>query len=572
MHSFGRCQYGTCAKEVVLVDPVSGDTQNSGEFAHILPVGDGPRADAKKRFPHINLNSAANLMLLCPEHHQLIDALEPDLHTPDVLFRMKAEKSVSIRDSITTLLETQSDFSMGIDDYQREYQVSEVMSQFKHARHLGPRAGRPAFQRAERTYRSLLKNPFFDKGEAAELTLGIEYHLSKIFLSYKRRNWRDALKFITRTSRYDLPIGLLSHLVTCSMVLVRDEYDLFEAQEKLALIKSLVDQADKHLAASPDDHTTAHLLLLKCGLVRWRGRYQVGKLQRSSYGEALRCCEKSLQLASTPGARLQSALISYGTGFSFTFPEAPAHQQHLDACIETLESPELADFPAAVKFRPRMYREIYMFEKSIETFWTGAERFSEEFQRIAYVLGEAAIGEHYHHGRKSVDHIADALEFLKLAIGRGYSHARNVAAYIACRGILEPEWFKNFVVEAALPDGSTIVPWEDLFSRIRNALYNPEDKYDEPTFGLAEAEFWNTIGIVTGATLKDHTKAIRLLGIAEKHSQVSSGRFRAFVSLAREHKASGDLSNYKRYLNAAKTVARAHHYPAITEIESLADQ
>jgi HNH endonuclease len=235
LHSYGRCQYRECHQKLISVDPLTGDISDGGECAHILPVGDGPRAEFKSHYPNIDLNSAANLILLCPNHHQLVDELEVAKHPPKILFRMKADKSVLIGDSITELLELQSSPQVGIDEYRHEYEVAGVLDQFKVARTLGPKRGSEAFEKAERTLRSMLKNPFFKKGEAGEVLLNIEYHFTKLYLSYRVKSWREALQYTTRTLKLVLPEGLLFHLLSCSMVLVRDEYSAFESQEKLTL-------------------------------------------------------------------------------------------------------------------------------------------------------------------------------------------------------------------------------------------------------------------------------------------------------------------------------------------------
>ena len=176
LHSYGRCQYRACEKKLISVDPHTGEISDAGIFAHILPVGDGPRAKYKPQFPSIDINSAANLMLLCSEHHQLIDEIEPEKHSPDVLFRMKSDKSILISDSITDLLELQTVQETGIEDYQKEYQLSGVINLFKQSRLLGPKEGSARFQEAEITMRSLLKNPFFKKGEACEVLIKTEYY------------------------------------------------------------------------------------------------------------------------------------------------------------------------------------------------------------------------------------------------------------------------------------------------------------------------------------------------------------------------------------------------------------
>lgn len=568
LHSYGRCQYRACNKTLISVDPHTDKTSYAGIFAHILPVGDGPRAEYKPQFPSIDIHSAANLMLLCSEHHQLIDEMEPEKHPPAVLFRMKSEKSILISDSITEALELQTVQEMGIEDYQKGYQLSGVIDLFNQSRLLGPKEGAATFREAEITMRSLLKHPFFKKGEVGEVLINTEYYYTKLFLSYKTRNWEEALRHTTRALGLPLPDPLLFHIFSCSMTLVRDEYGVFSMQAKLTLIAQLINSINKKVHTRTTPGTAAFLLLVKSALLRWRGRFERGPNQRNTYGEAERCCKKSYELSNNPGCLLQYALINYSIAFAFQLREAPKHRPFFDKCFELLESPPLLEFPAAAKYTPRIYRNTYRFSDSIEAFWRATDQYPNEFRRVAYILGEAAVGEYYHAGRKDVGAIKDATSFLEHAISDGYNHGRNISAYIGCRGVLEPDWFREQILKNLFNTDGTGITWGEILKRVRNILYNPQDKNDDPSFGVDEGEFWNTVGGLTGRTLKDHATAIRLLQIAERHSEVSGGRFRAFVGLARQYKEIGDLPNYKHYLNSARTVARSHQQSVIAELEN----
>jgi hypothetical protein len=566
-HSHGRCQYRDCPQQLVSVDPVTGHLGDSGEFAHILPVGEGPRAEFKALFPHVDLNSAANLILLCPNHHELVDQIAVDKHPPEILFRMKVDKSILLNDSITNLLELQTFLQIGIDDYRNEYEVSAIIDLFMQARSLGPQEGASLFKKAEELFRSISKNPYLKKGEPPELLLNIEYHFTKLYMTYKNKSWQDALLFTMRVLKRPLPDGLLFHLLSCAMTLVRDEYLAFNSQEKVALIAQIIGVIDHKLGPSTSSGAVAFLLLVKSALLRWRGRSERGPNQRNTFGEAQRCSDKSYNLSSNPGCLLQSALIKYSTALSFQLSDAPKHQPFIDECLQLLVSPLLANFPAAIKYRPRIYRETYQFSESIDSFWIGAEQYPSEFRRVAYIVGEAATGEHFHRSQSDMKRIQEACKFLQSAIERGYNHGRNVIAYIGCRGILEPEWFKRRILNTIISETGASVAWREVLKSTRNVLYDPKDKHDEPSFGIDEGEFWNTLGGITGRVLGDHTNAIHLLKIAENHAQVSGGRFRAFVGLARQYQLIGDVPNFEHYLDAARTIARAHQLVVIADLE-----
>jgi hypothetical protein len=567
-HSRGFCQYLDCTKELVDIDPLSGKTKDQGLYAHILPVGDGPRAEYKADFPHIDINSAQNLIYLCPDHHQLIDEIAPEKHPPHILFRMKADKYPLLRDSITEALAQESALQIGIDAYVKEYELHAVIDTFREARLLGPKNGASVFREGETLMRSLIKNAFLQKGKIGEILLTTEYQFSRLFIFYKARFWREALDHTTRALRLDLPDPVTLHLLSCSMTLVRDEYGTLQTKEKLALISQLVGIIDKKLAGRTDDGVAAFLLLSKSAFLRWRGRFERGPNQRNTFGAAERCAAKSYDLCRNPGSLLQSALINFSVALSYGLREAPKHRPFLQRCFEILDGPELTAFPAAIKYRPRIYRDTYRFSDSITAFWRGADVYRSEFRRVAYLVGEAAVGEHYHHYRAELDHLADAHKILDQSIQEGYGHGRNVAAYINCRGVLEPDWFEDEVLSRLFDADGQTVPWDSVVNRIRNVLYDPHDKYDEPTFGIDEGEFWSTIGGLTGRTLQDHKTAVRLLRIAEQHGEVSGGRFRAYVGLAREYKEIGDTPSYEHYLSQARTAARAHQETVITELEN----
>jgi hypothetical protein len=569
LHSYGRCEYRGCKKKLVSVDLISGGINEIGVFAHILPVRDGPRAVYKPHFPNIDLNSAANLMLLCTEHHQLIDAIDVKTHTPDILFRMKIDKSNLIGNSITELLELQSIAQPLIEDYKAEYEAAGIIDIFNQARLLGPKDGIKTFLEAQTIMHSLLKNPFFQKGNAAEVLVTTEYYFTQLHLSFRANAWVTALRHVKRALRSQLPDGLFFHLLSCSLTLIRDEYGIFQRKEKLAVIAQLIATMDGKVDAGRNPMGSAFLLLVKSALLRWRGRSEAGPNRRKTYQEAERCCDLSYQLSQNPGCLVQTALINYSTSLTLKIRDAPKHKPLLDRCFVLLESTPLTTFPAAIKYRPRIFRETYRFADSIRAFWEGVEHYRAEFLRTAFVLGEAAVGEHYHGGRADLSGIVDASAFLEEAIGAGYSHDRNVAAYIGCRGVLEPDWFRREVLRKLFDAPGAGITWTTVLQRVRNILYAIQEKDDEPSFGIEEGEFWNTVGTITGRTLKDHATAVRLFQIAERHSEVSGGRFRAVVGLTREYSDLNDRPNYERYLNIATSLAKAYQQDIIGELRAL---
>lgn len=81
----GRCEFEGCNKDLS-VDALTKIEFNDRQFAHIIADSpDGPRGCAESALYAKDIN---NLMLMCPEHHKLIDDHEK-LYTVEVLNAMK---------------------------------------------------------------------------------------------------------------------------------------------------------------------------------------------------------------------------------------------------------------------------------------------------------------------------------------------------------------------------------------------------------------------------------------------------------------------------------------------------
>lgn len=94
----GRCQF--CNKEL-FVDPFTLEDNNNSNLAHIIASSpDGPRGDAVRS--HQLSDKIENLMLMCLEHHHLIDQNE-DFYTEEVLLRMKEEHENRVRELTETI-------------------------------------------------------------------------------------------------------------------------------------------------------------------------------------------------------------------------------------------------------------------------------------------------------------------------------------------------------------------------------------------------------------------------------------------------------------------------------------
>lgn len=91
----GRCQYRGCNKELSF-DSMSKKMMNASYIAHIIADSEsGPRGD--KKLSLILAKDISNLMLLCDEHHRLIDIEDVDGHSVELLNAMKKEHEELMR-------------------------------------------------------------------------------------------------------------------------------------------------------------------------------------------------------------------------------------------------------------------------------------------------------------------------------------------------------------------------------------------------------------------------------------------------------------------------------------------
>src|SRR3712207_4843249 len=87
--SGGRCAFPDCGRELVEEVTESGKGVVLAQECHIVASSDaGPRADPT--FPSADRDSYHNLMLLCLEHHKIVDD-DPDTWNVDRLRRMKKD-------------------------------------------------------------------------------------------------------------------------------------------------------------------------------------------------------------------------------------------------------------------------------------------------------------------------------------------------------------------------------------------------------------------------------------------------------------------------------------------------
>lgn len=92
--SGGRCQFRGCNK-LLFRDGVTLKDFNNTNVAHIVASRPtGPRGDAKRS--HLLSDKLENLMLMCPDHHHLIDHEAVGQYPEEVLLAMKTEQERNV--------------------------------------------------------------------------------------------------------------------------------------------------------------------------------------------------------------------------------------------------------------------------------------------------------------------------------------------------------------------------------------------------------------------------------------------------------------------------------------------
>ena len=94
----GRCSKPDCRVDLYEDETETDDSTLVGENCHIVAEkDDGPRPDPA--MPVARRNSYANLILLCRNHHKVIDAQEGE-YTVELLHRMKSEHEAWAREKL----------------------------------------------------------------------------------------------------------------------------------------------------------------------------------------------------------------------------------------------------------------------------------------------------------------------------------------------------------------------------------------------------------------------------------------------------------------------------------------
>jgi hypothetical protein len=564
VRALGRCEYGRCSKISARCQE-DGSIVGPGEFCHILPFADkGPRSEYKQQFPGVKIDSAENVVLLCREHHRAVDVEQIARHPPALLFEMATRKSAHMSEAVAEAFDRRP-YVFDYEEVARDLRVGRIFDLMNEASIVGPKKGRPLLKRATVLLRDLHKNPFAAVPPDLIGLIALELAIQELINSHLPERWMSGLSNAERALRKFTDGAAVASAVLLLMVYVRDEYGVFSPQERLRLIKVLLDYIDPLIKSTTERGLLAFLFGIKAGLLRWRGRLQESKDKILSYGEAERCAERSIDSARSPAGRLQLALVKFAKSRSLSLPALSQHDELLTETVEILDSDELNGFPPAIKYRPRFYRDNYEFQLGIDAFWRAVDDgFRAEMKKDAYVLGECATSMFL---TKSLDSFAltRALEFLHDAIHIGFDHGRNFIAWISCRAYLEPDWFQEHVMPKFQIDDLPANPM--MMLKDQSMRYFGNDSFSHDTlFGVNEIEFWNMLARLCRTALNDPIKALAYYDVASRYR--GRGRFTTDVGKFRTLLQIGELVEAKRALNRVRNSALAFQARILSNLEA----
>jgi hypothetical protein len=336
-------------------------------------------------------------------------------------------------------------FSISPEELLEDTRIATILDLINEARLNGPKRGRESLKRAESLLRDVVKNPFVQIHQDLVELISLEITAVTCINSYNPNVWHSALERAQTSLRKISENRRLAAAIPRLSIFVRDEYGMFADNVRLALIKTLLDRIDPWIANEQENRFVAFLLGAKSGLLRWRGRILRSNAQQATFLEAERCANRSLAKTRSLSAVMQLFLIKYAQARILPLSELPKYDEEITQAISIISSSELDEFSAAIKYRPRFFRDIYMFDQGIECFWRGVEYGYLNELRNAFVLGEC-YASRYSYISPDAMALEKGSQFLGHAIAAGYDHERNFMSWITCHSLLNPDWFQAEVL------------------------------------------------------------------------------------------------------------------------------
>ena len=268
---------------------------------------------------------------------------------------------------------------------------------------------------------------------------------------------------------------------------------------------------------------------------------------------------------------MQLCLIKFTQARTLPLSALTKYEEQIVSAISIISSEELDDYPPAIKYRPRFFRDIYEFEKGIDCFWSGVDcGYLDELSRIAYVLGECSTSS-YAFLSNDATVLQRAAEFLQKAIAAGYDHERNFISWITCRALLDPDWFReNVLARFKINDG--LVDLVKLLHDDTARYFGPDSFAHDVLFGVDKSEFWNMLGRLCRTAIGDPDTALSFYERAEHHDRRPGGNFTTKVGRVRAYAQKERRDLAARYLNMARNTARAYQARIVFNLQKEIDQ
>ena len=148
--------------------------------------------NSRRIFPTLSIDSADNVILLCEEHHRLIDREEVEKHPPALLFEMARRKADFISHAVDDLF-VSSPFRFDHEEVLEDTRIGRIFDLMNEARLAGPKRGREALGRADLVLRDIVKNPFVKIPEELIELIKLEITTNGCVNAYDPNAWRSAL-------------------------------------------------------------------------------------------------------------------------------------------------------------------------------------------------------------------------------------------------------------------------------------------------------------------------------------------------------------------------------------------
>jgi tetratricopeptide (TPR) repeat protein len=557
--SWGRCQYYGCTKVAAHVS--AGGITCVGEFAHILPVGDlGSRSQYRRLFPNIALNSAENIILICGEHHNLIDELDPGGHPPARLFAMAAAKRDLLDAGVQNAL---AEAIRAEDDGNYWKNISKLIDD---AARSGPHDGRKCLIAAERLLKQNSDSPFETADHETIDLVRLQVLVLQASATYSSEFWRGALRrsrpLLKRLEQSD---KLVSALILM-MDFVRDEYRALDTDKRAAFIRELISLATSKIEGNPrSGRRNAILLATKAALLRWQARLEVGLARANHVREAERCANKSIELEWTEMGLLQRGLAYFARALSLKSDQVEDYRRKLDAAYADIMDARLNGFGAAEKYRPRFLRDTFEYEAAEAEFWHAVNAgYGAAMRDSAYVLIEAVISPMRHPGSPVPRSFTDAFDFLLEAMHLGFDHGRNTMSWVIMNSIADPQWFCSEVLAKIPNQDRGRQSWSSLIAEVKpGRSFTAGSVSQDALFGVDDVEFWNMLGRTCRISLDDAESAIAFHQRAIRFARRSRDSFASRVGLARAYLQLGNYPQAAIEVSCAKNLAGAHQMQII---------